>query len=725
MHTPRSTVPSLWVAAIGAGLWVFAARATVLQQGAGAAPYLDQWLLEADQIIRPWLEGRLSWTAFFAPHHEHYPVWPRLLVWLQVTLCRTWDPLVQGVTNAALCGVFVGTVIRWLARETPKLPALLLGALLVLLYSLPHSWENSIWGVQSAVPLCLLLSFWHLRGTLLHAPGSRNWWLAQAAGLAGLGSFGSAWAAPLAATAVVLWTEPRAWRRWVAPALLAALGLLLLFHALQTQPREGALALHAPDSTRFLGSWVLQAGWPSPHPFGAAVIYLPAFLLLLRLRGRSDARPLDLAALALVLLGLAQAAAFSFGRSAEYVGFVSRYSDFLSFGVFANALVLWRLGAAHHVPRWLVALLALPWLGTVCTGLREINRTGHTLYFQQNAAVWRAHRETALQRYIATRDLRHLQAAEARAHLYPAPETVARALETPGFPALLPASLRGDDAPRAGDAAGMAVRFLLDQLGAFTAAAGFLILLGLASPWPRTNPGGSRVPHPAPRFTGLALGAGLLSGGAVFLWPAPMQFDPETRLIRLVSTPDPVPDFALRIVTASPYPPDNLVGGASLWPEHFRNRFFGTHIDGPAFTGRAESSRFSVTTPYLIVPIAGYPASAGNGLLLEFLDAEGRVVETRRYSGANPDPVSFWSIDVSAHPGRSVRFAIEDGQAGGRESWIALAAPLPAARDLGPVLSNRWQAEQTAPARISLGLFSLVALGTAGVGAFALRRPRS
>jgi hypothetical protein len=721
MNSARSPLPSPWLVAAGAGLLVFAARAVTMHRGAGAAPFLDQWLLEADQVIVPWLNGQLAWTSFLAPHHEHLPVWTRVLAWLQAALLRTWDPLMQGTVNALLFGCFVGSVTAWLARHFSRLATLAAGALLVTLYSLPHSWENTIWGLQSSVPLCLLFSFWHLRGSLQSQPGTRGWWLAQLAGLAALGSFGSAWAAPLAAAAVMLWTDPRSWRRWLAPALLAALGLGLLVFALQTQPREGALALHAPNFTRFLGGWVLQAGWPSGRAFAPALIFLPAFLLLLRIRGQRGAAPPDLVALGLALFGLAQAAAFSVGRSAEYVGFVSRYTDFLALGVFANGLVLWRLGAARHIAPWLAVLIALPWLATLATGLRDINRTGHTLHFQQNAAAWRAHREGALQRYLATRDIQHLRTEAARAHLYPAPGTVARALETPGFAALLPAGLRGPDNPRPGDAAGLAVRFMEGVLPCFTWAGIVLILLSLASPWPMTG-GAASPPRWPTRPTAPALGVGLACSAAVFLWPQPWRTDAEARLIAIISSPDAVPDLAVRIVTPSPYPPDNLVGGAALWPEHFRNLYFGTHIDGPAFTGRAESSVLKLTSPFLVVAVAGFPATAGNSLLLEVLDADGRVSERVRYAGPNPDATAFWSLDVAQWRGREARFAIEDGHASGLESWVAFASPLRAPRDLGPTLTARWAAEQTASARVSLALCALAAFAVAGAGAVASRR---
>lgn len=706
---PRPPAPGPGVLAVGAGLLLFAARGATLRHGACDAPFLDQWLVEADQVLGPWLEGRLAWTDFLAPHHEHYPVGTRLLAWVQASLFRCWDPVVQGLINAALFGGFVAVLAAWFARNLPKPVALVAIGLVAVVHGLPHGWENAIWGLQSAVPLCLLFSFWHIHGSLAHAPGTARWWLAQLAALGALGSFGSGWAAPLAAAAMAAWTAPRDWRRWLAPALLALLGVALLAFALRRQPSEGALALHAPDFTRFLGGWVMQAGWPSTRAFAAAVLFLPSLLFLSALRGRREAGPFDQTVLALGLFGLGQAAAIALGRSASYVGFVPRYADFLAVGVLCNGLVLWRLGAARLVPRAVVALLALVWCGTLAEGLAEINRTGHTLYFKQHAEAWRWHRESALREHLATGDPRHLETETARTYLYPEPATLRRLLALPGFVDLLPASLRGTGPARAGDAAGLAARAIGANLGFFAWSGGLLLLLGLLLPCVRAA-GARLADRRDPLRPALAGSIAALAGGAAFLWPDPLVRNAETRLIRLVSKDSPVPDFAFRIVTPTPYPPDNLTGGAALWPEHFRNRFFGTHIDGPAFTGRAESTRFLLTSTALVVPFAGFPATPGNALSLEVLDADDGAVTVLRYQGPNPLQVGFWGLDIGPHQGRVGRLVIEDGRADGRESWVAAAPPLQVPQDISAQLAARWEAERTSGAALSLGILSIAAL---------------
>lgn len=721
MKTSRSLPPLPWLWAVGVGLAVFAARLDTMRRGVAEAPFLDQWLIEGDQVIRPWFDGRFDWRTLFAPHHEHYPVFTRLLAWIGAVVLRTWDPVVQGTINAAFFGVLAASFSRWWWDHSPKLLALFGAAVFLAVYAPPHNWENAIWGFQSSVPLCLLFSFWHIRGSLSHPTGSLAWWSAQAAGLVALGTFGGAWAAPLAVTLVLLWSDPGEWRRWLAPALIAAAGLAMLWYARHSQPAAGALALQAPDLRRFLGMVTVQVGWPSPKFFAVAAIHLPALLLALPQRMSRQAHAVDLTIVALAVFALAQAGAIAAGRSATYIGFVPRYSDFLALGVVANALALARLWTGPSLYRWLALPLAAGWCAVVVTGLREINSTGHTKYFRENAGMWAAHRVGAVKQYLATHDRSHLTNEGARTFLYPEPNTVARVLDTPGVAALLPAALRADATPQPGDTAGLAVRFFSDTTSAVLWSGALLALIALVAPRAARQTVPAVTVSTDPLRAPLLLAFAAVCGVGVFLWSRPATLDPEARLIQLVTAPESVGEFRFRIVTPSPYPPDNLVGGAALWPEHFRNVFFGTHIDGPAFTGRAESTRFELTTPYLLVPIAGYPASPGSGVLLDVLDDSDRVLATERYPGNDPDGVAYWSVDVSAHQGRSARLAILDGQAKGSASWVAVAPPQRRERDLGAAHAVAWRAEQTAGARLSLASLALAAL-LLGLGSLRIRR---
>ena len=54
---PPAAAPSrwLWLVPAGAALLVFAARLREIHLFASDVPYNDQWIIEAQQIIAPWL----------------------------------------------------------------------------------------------------------------------------------------------------------------------------------------------------------------------------------------------------------------------------------------------------------------------------------------------------------------------------------------------------------------------------------------------------------------------------------------------------------------------------------------------------------------------------------------------------------------------------------------------------------------------------------------------
>jgi hypothetical protein len=683
---------------------VFAARCREISLYAGEVPYLDQWKVEAQQILLPWLRGELSWTAFFAPHHEHTPVWTRLLAWFQAAALGRWDPQLQCTVNALLFGAATGVWTGWLRRTLPLVPALGLTLLTITLAVLPHGWENSTWGFQSLVPLALLFALVHVRGSFESAPGSARWWLAQAAGLAVLFTFGSLWAAPAAVVLTALGTAaPGRWR-WLPPAVLAAGGVALLLAARAGQPHTGALALSVDSPQQFLAAFLLQLGWPVQWPGAALLLYLPVLFLALDLRRNPAAIPADRIALALALCAAAQAAAFAYGRGGGYLGFVSRYGDLLAIGVGANAFALWRLLHRHRGWRPLLAVVALGWLAAVAHGLHTVSTRAHTEYFHERAPVRALLRRDAVRQYLANKDAGPLATETMRGILFPDPAVVTAVLDEPGLSRLLPVSLRPDGARARGDFISAAAQRLRELWPVLAASGAVLLLLGGGLTW-RHPPAPPSPGRPADRGRLPAVaGLAAVSGGLIFLWPLPLEFRAGQRWKDLLLPPNAVTDLNFLITTPTTYRVDNLTGGAALWPEDFRNVFYGTHIDGPAFTGRAQSSLFPVRSPWLVIPFAGFPASPGNSLRLQIEAEKDQPPAEISNPGPNPADIDFWSVDVRAYTGRQARLVFYDGRTDAA-GWLAAGPPQPApdARQ-GPRLARSWALERTSSGHRSLGV---------------------
>jgi len=706
---------SRWFWFISTALIVFAARCGEIHLYAGDTPFLDQWRVEAELILVPWLQGQLSWSAFFSPHHEHIHALTRLLTWLEAVVLGRWDPKLQCTINAVIWGGTIGLWSLWLRRFLPIIPALILTLLSVVLAALPYSWENTTWGFQVHFPLALLFITWHIHGSFFEVPHTKKWWASQVAGLLSFFTLGSMWAAPFAVLIILFWIGNFDWRRWVPAATLSILGLALMLYSRGSQPHEGALAQSVTNLPQFLAAWFVQLGWPSSWPAAGALLYSPTIILAWSIWRQKKTSPIDLVVLAICLWAAAQATAFAIARGGAWVGFVSRYGDLLALGVLANAVALWRLiqGLPHCRVR--LAALLISWTCVLTAGLQWISTQGHTAYFHQHSALWSLTRSDAVKGYLETKSLEPLSRPDVRKLLYPVPETVAKILDTPGLSKLLPVKLRPNSQREKGDFVS-AVAARVREIWRTLIASGIILLIlslfisrrsskGRAPPLIASN----RKTTALPWLAGMTLTALLL----LLLWPMPLEFNEDQRWRKILTPEGYVGPMSFRITTPTTYTVDNLTGGASLWPEEFRNTFYGTHIDGPGFIGSAQSSTFVLGSPWIIIPFSGFPTSPGNLISLRIEDHAGNVLAEIPCQEPNPRSIGFWPVNVNEYQGQVARFVYLDGR-NDDQGWIAAAPPQPAAsKDVAQKLTKAWTLEKTTSAQRSLGyLIPILVLAT-------------
>jgi hypothetical protein len=705
---------------------VLAARLHEIHLHTGDVAINDQWKIEAGDILAPWLDGTLRPTDFFAPHFEHVPVWTRVLAWLEVVVSGRWDPFVQTTVNALLFSGFIALVVRWLAAHLRPLAAGALTALLVFNSSLAHDWENITWGFQSQFPLALLCLFLHAHGSFAQTPGSRGWWWAQAAGLAGLLTLASMWIAPLAVVLVSLWTSPRGSRWRLAPLATAALGLAMLAYVRAHAPPGYTFAQTAGSPLQFLYALLDLLGWPAGWPGALTVLNLPLLFFALQLRGRKSATAFDGTTLALGLWATGQALALAYARSADYGGYVSRYGELLAVLVLANAVALVRLGSA--LPRWrpAVAVFALGWAAVATWGGWTLSHGGHAQYFHERSANNARIRREAVQAYLSRGDRSLLEQPGTRWVLYQVVDQVTTLLDRPRFRALLPASVNPANPP---DAAGTAVRRLQAHAALCAGAAGLLLLAGLA--------GCARGPRPAsalPAFTfqpepllpWLAAPTAIAAGALVFCWPDPLTFDLAERWRRFFHRPGSVGALELHIEKGSEQlPDDHLFGAAPLSPLDVRFQFSGTNPGTTAFTCTAWSKRFPVTAPWFVVPYSGWPVSHGNGLRLRIEEPDGGLITEVACPGPGTPEIGYWLADVRPYQGKQARLVLYDGRTD-TEAWVAAAPPI-ATRDpaLAALMAAAFRRESIAPAHFAFGRLALASLLLLAFGVVARRRPAS
>lgn len=720
---PAAAPRFAWVPAAGVALAVFGARLAEVHFFASDVPYNDQWVIEAQQIIMPWLDGTLGPGAFFRPHFEHLPVWTRLLTWLQVAITGRWDPLVQMTTNAALYAGFTWFVARWTWSVLRPLPAFAVTLLLLLGGALPHAWENIAWGFQSQFPLALSAVVLHVHGSYTAPANSRRWWLAQAAGVAGLLTIASFWLAPLAVVLGWLWTGPRRRAGLLAPGLIAAAGALALFGIHRTIGNSFTQGTHSPFN--FFHSLLHLLSWPSLLPGAVAFVQLPWFIHALRLRGRSGTVPVDRIILATGLFNLLQTAALAFGRVGDNNDFVSRYGELLFLGTLAGAFALARLTPRSGFGHSRFLMLTTLWSVLVVTGLVRNSTEGHARYFHIYAAENDTVRRTAVQAFLADGNRTLLESPATRAALSNEPELVARLLAEPKFRALLPASINPASAP---DWAGRGVRGL-QAYWPGVVGVGLLMLLtgsGIVM-WRRlgADPLAPQSVVPDPWRWRIAAAIGGVALVATLSWSNPFSFEVGARWQRWLGGEDAVSGLSFSFVTPAPFETGRLQGAAPIRPDILRNYFYGTAPEGPAYTGIVVSTPFTITTPWLIVPYAGYPVGHGNGLRVRLLDDHGNQAGGEiGCPGPNIDGIAYWTVDVHAHQGRRACLVLYDGRSE-TEAWVAASPPIPTTRpELAEELARGLKGESHSAIRIAVALIALVGVGCAVLGLKQSRTPR-
>jgi hypothetical protein len=707
--------PSRWwlLVPTGAAVIVFAARLREIHLFASDVPFNDQWIIEAQQIIAPWLDGTLRPWTFFTPHFEHLPVWTRLLCWLQVVATGRWDPLVQMTVNAGLYAVFVFLATRWLWQSFSSRCAGFVTAVLILGGALPHAWENIAWGFQSQFPLALICLFIHVHGACTNSPGTRNWWLAQIAGLAGLFTLASMWLAPLAVVLSWFWTR-RAERRCIAaPMALVALGITLLAIIHWQSPEGYSFAQGSRSPLDFLHSALHLLSWPSGLPGALAVLQLPWLVHALRLRGQTAASSVDRIIFALGLWNCAQAAGLAFARTGDTGDYVSRYGDVFLIGTLAGALALTRLVPIGERARTTFFTGALLWCGLVASGLFFRATEGHARYFHQTAAQTNDLRRAAVQAYVRDGDRTLLEKNETRWVLTQSTDVLTQLLDRADFREVLTTAMN----PAAPDSTLTILNRSLQSHWLGLLGAGSVVLVGGLGLL-RWRGGVASLLPPMPdapdRWYGrIALATGLACTFGLLVWSNPLVFNRETRWRQMLGGDQALTGLTFQFATPSPFGSERLQGAAPLSPVELRNQFFGTAPAGPGLTCTAHSSVFTLNKSWLVVPYAGYPVGEGNGLRLQLMDDSATSVVTEiGCPGPNLDGIGYWPVDVSAHTGKKARLVLYDGRTD-TQAWVAAAPPIPTDNSaLATSLDQRLRREKHAGLHASLAVMALVAFGS-------------
>ena len=440
----RRRLSALWLAVLF--LVVFTAKLQFMNQHPVKVPFWDQWDAEEGLVLVPFSECGLSWRAMFRPHNEHRVFFTRLLALDLVLANGQWDPRLQQVVNAAMhSGIAVLlAAMFWLAGNRRRLDLIVF--VCALIFALPFAWENVLFGFQSPFYILVLFSVLALWLTTASPVGSLGWFLGWVFAASGLFTAASGVLIPVAILSIValkLATEPGRWREAVAN-VAAAVPVLALGVAIASPPLAQHAALKAHTATEFGIALSRALGWPwIDRPELVAVMWLPLGLLVLIAavrRGRTT--PVERFAIGLGVWVALHGAALAYGRGAGGAAPATRYMDFLSLGVVANAMALIAMleGAGPRTRHLKWAPLVV-WLAVAGGGiLRLVDRNAVDLdpwngYFANHVAN--------VQRLIVTGDVAGFVAKAPLIEVpYPGSQRLADFLQEPYVRRVLPAAVR-------------------------------------------------------------------------------------------------------------------------------------------------------------------------------------------------------------------------------------------------------------------------------------------
>ena len=328
---------SLWLAALF--LVVLGAKLWVVQLYGSPLPLWDQWY-EAERFFRPWVEGHLTWKAFFEAHNEHRILFTRLLDMSVIWMNGRWEPMLQMTVNAFIHATFVCGLAFCLWDFLGRKNGGLVCFLLAPFFALPYASENTIWAFNSQLYLLDIVSLAALVGLGFGKPGGWNWWLGLAAAVMGLFTMASGLLAPMTVGGLTILRaiKQRRMERGNLITLGSCLAVMGLGLALSVTMKDDRL-LRAQTLMQFTSALARDLTWPFfDTPEMGCLISLPlALLVALYFRPNFQEPRAAEFILTFGLWGVLQSAGLAYGR-ANYGEVIpaSRYLDILNVFVIAS-----------------------------------------------------------------------------------------------------------------------------------------------------------------------------------------------------------------------------------------------------------------------------------------------------------------------------------------------------------------------------------------------------
>lgn len=435
------------LAAVGVGMLTFGCRLWIAEGQVSWNLFLDQWATEMAGVIVPLAHGKLVLGDMVASTNEHRVLLTRALSLSVIISNGSWDNRIFVIVNFLLESFAVAWVcclawsfLGW-ARGSCVCAAALLPMLLVC------DWETIISSNESQfvfMALGSVVALSLMQGYSLRSLGS---WGALVISVLMLGSMASGFltALTLIAVALIAGMARVPSRRFFAGFCGACMAIAALGW-LTRVPFPSLYSIYAKSVGEWLNAFFAYAAWPlPPNVLGCLGMWLPWCVLLGRTLWRRELRPLTPFALGLGIWVLLQACALAWTRAGLSGLVSSRYTEFLGWGLTANATALALVFSSPKpilrgpLVSWTILLI---WLAGV--GGCEIWRS-HTVYrpYLETFRNQTLEHEQRLGTFMRTGDPSVIESVSFPHIPYEADQIIS-ALRDPRVQPFLPAPLRRD-----------------------------------------------------------------------------------------------------------------------------------------------------------------------------------------------------------------------------------------------------------------------------------------
>lgn len=401
---------------LGAGIFLFVvgAKLWVVSVAGSSVPYRDQIDAEGESILRPWLEDRLEWQEFFAPHNEHRIVFTKVIALASVAMNGQWDAYLQVTLNALIHAVLLLVVLGWFRQHLGGWRLTVITVTSILLWVVPFDWENTLQGFQSQVYLVLGLSFSQILLVLGAERVNWKWSIGHLCGFLALGAMaGGAFssAAIILVVAVRSWKTRKLSRFSIATAGIATLWLIIGLTTHTSVP--GHEMSRAQTLAEAITAFSEILAWPTRGYLPAGVLFgLPAIVASLILLRRQEITLFQQTFVGVVIWILITAFAMAVFRG-HSSPLISRYLTNYTFLVIAQGLAWTIFGNGRWSNLGLIA-----WGVVVAISLLSVfDKTWERTIKPTEQRIER--QEVLVRKFLANGDARVLTRADIRDLPYP------------------------------------------------------------------------------------------------------------------------------------------------------------------------------------------------------------------------------------------------------------------------------------------------------------------